>query len=281
MATQSTADGKGIRLFPPAPKHFDPFSAGRHEFERYGLPLRPDAHRHPGMAALWERQARRYRDFERLAPQADGVATPARPGIGPEPLTSCGYRLFSLGAPFTALFVTWTVPDLHFSANPLGPNRFHTFVGLGFLDVLVVMTVDSAQNVTAQLAAQSVGNVNLPVRPGDALSAALCLDTQPPGTAHYVLVNETTGQMLSFVADTGFPPAVTIDAGVCRDGFDQQIHPLAGFGTVYFDEISAYTTAGSRSLTAGDAITMVDGSRTLARPFRLNEFAFKAVFEAA
>ncbi len=111
------------------------------------------------------------------------------------------------------------------------------------------MTVDSAQNVTGQIWAQSVGQVNLPVGPGDVISGALCLDTKPPCTAHYVLANQTRSQTMNFNIDTGFPPPVTIDAGVTRGGFDQPIHPLARFGVVYFDEISAYTTSGSRSLT--------------------------------
>lgn len=59
----------------------------------------------------------------------------------------------SSSAPFTALFITWTVPNLRFSPSPLGLNRFHTFVGLGFLDVHVEMTVNSAQNVTSRITA--------------------------------------------------------------------------------------------------------------------------------
>ena len=54
-------------------------------------------------------------------------------------------------------------------------------------------------------------------------------------------------------------------------------NPLAGFGTVYFDELSAFTTNGTRLLTDGAATTMVDNGNTLARPFRLNDFAFKIV----
>ena len=180
------------------------------------------------------------------------------------------------------MFVTWTVPDLSFSPSPFGVNHFHTFVGLGFLDVHVEMTVDSAQNVTSQIWAQSVGQVNLPVRPGDVISGSLCLDTKPPGTAHYFLANETTSQTMNFTVDTGFPPAVTIDAGVTRGDLNLPVHPLARFGVVYFDEISAYTTSGSRSLTSGEAITMVEqNGKTLATPVRLNDFAFKAVFAAA
>ena len=111
---------------------------------------------------------------------------------------------------------------------------------------------------------------------------ALCLDTKPPGTAHYFLANETRAQTMNFTFDTGFPPAVTIDAGVTRGDLNQPVHPLAHFGVVYFDEISAYTTSGSRSLTSGDAITMVDhDGSTLARPFMLNDFAFKTVFVKA
>jgi hypothetical protein len=189
----------------------------------------------------------------------------------------------STSAPFTALVVTWTVPDLHFTPSQLGVDYFHTFIGLGFLDVHVDMTVDSAENVTCQLWAQSIGQINLPVRPGDVISGSLCLETNPAGTAAYFLANETTQQTINFAVDTGFPPAVTINAGVSRSWpLNQPFPPLASFGVVYFDEISAYTTAGPRSLTSGDAITMVDqNGRTLARPVRLTDDAFKTVFVSA
>jgi hypothetical protein len=284
MAKKRTSDRKEVRLYPPPSKDFDPFAATKKDLIRHGLPLRPDPQTQPGMAALWERQAARYRSFDHLEPRPD-TTTAAKKAVpdlalAPAPIESCGYHLFSSSAPFTALFVTWTVPNLQFSPSPFGINRFHTFVGLGFLDVHVEMTVDPAQNVTSQLWAQLIGNVNLPVRPGDVLSCALCLDTNPPGTAHYFLTNETTSQTMNFAVDTGFPPAVTIDAGVTRE--DLPNGPLAQFGVVYFDEISAYTTSGSRSLTSGDAITMVDlQGRTLARPVRLTDFTFKTVFVAA
>ncbi|WP_137119653.1 G1 family glutamic endopeptidase [Segeticoccus rhizosphaerae] len=306
MAEQQTSDRKGLRLRPAPPKEFDPFAASTADLHRHGLPLRPDPQTQPGMAALWDRQARRYRGFEHVEPRADtatagqghtepradtaiderpteaGSRPAPVPALGPAPIESCGYSLTSLSAPFTALFVTWTVPDLHFSASALGLNRFHTFVGLGFLDVHVEMTVDSAQNVTSQLWAQGVGQVGLSVRPGDVLSGSLCLDTKPPGTAHYFLANETTAQTMNFTVDTGYPPAVTVDMGVTRDDLNQPAHPLAGFGVVYFDEISIYTTGGGRLLPSGQAITMVDErGRTLARPYLLNDFACKVVFVAA
>ena len=286
MAGKRASDKKGLRLYTPPAEDFDPLAATKRDLMRHGLPLRPDPQTQPGMAALWERQASRYRSFDHLEPQpdtatADRKAIPTRAlALGPDHFVSCGYSLFS-SAPFTALFITWTVPDLWFSPNPFGPNRFHTFVGLGFLDVHVEMTVDSAQNVTSQIWAQSVGQVNLPVRPGDVISGALCLDTNPAGTAHYFLANETTLQTINFKVDTGFPPAVTINAGVTRDLIPNlpPQQPLARFGVVYFDEISAYTTSGFRSLTSGDAITMVDlDGSTLARPVRLNDFAFKTVY---
>ena len=71
------------------------------------------------------------------------------------------------------------------------------------------MTVDSAQHITCGPWAEDVGTINLPVSPGDVVSASLCLDTKPPGTAHYFLANQTTGQTINFTVDTGFPPAVT------------------------------------------------------------------------
>jgi Peptidase A4 family len=175
------------------------------------------------------------------------------------------------------------VPDLQYTPSPLNVDYFHTFVGLGFLDLHVDMSVDSAQNVTCQLWALDIGNINLPVRPGDVISGSLCLNTNPAGTAAYFITNETTAQALSFSVDTGFPPAVTINAGVTRSWtLNQPFPPLARFGVVYFDEISAYSTSGSVSLTSGSAITMVDqNGRTLASPVRLTDYTFKTVFVAA
>jgi hypothetical protein len=287
---------KGIRLYPPPPQDFDPFAATKRELLKYGLPLRPDAHQEPAMAALWERQAALYRGFDHLAPKPD-TSTANKKGLpakipagtapsfpfGPDPIESCGYQFFNSSGNFTALFVTWTVPDLKFNPGQFDPiNHFHTFVGLGFLDVHVEMTVNPAQNVTAQLWAQGVGNVNLPVRPGDVISGTLCLDNN--GKAAYFFANETTAQSISFSINTGFPPAVTINAGVTRSGDINQpppLHPLASFGVVYFDEISAFSTSGSRSLTSGDAITMVNqNGKVLARPVRLTDFTFKTVFVA-
>lgn len=287
MAGKQTPGGKKVHLFPPAPKGFDPFAATEKDLMKHGLPLRPDAHAQPGLAALWERQAARYRNFEHLEPKPD-TTTAARKkkittaGLGPDPTESCGYQLFS-SAPITSLFVTWTVPDLQYTASPLNADYFHTFVGLGFLDLHVDMSVDSAQNVTCQLWALDVGNINLPVRPGDVISGSLCLNTNPAGTAAYFITNETTAQTISFSVETGFPPAVTINAGVTRSwSLNQPFPPLARFGVVYFDEISAYSTSGSVSLTSGSAITMVDqNGKTLASPVRLTDYAFKTVFVSA
>jgi hypothetical protein len=288
MAGKRASDRKGLRLHPPPSEDFDPLAATKRDLMRHGLPLRPNPQTQPGMAALWERQAGRYRSFDHLEPQPDTATADKKAitvgalALGLDQFESCGFSLFS-SAPFTALFITWTVPNLWFTPNPFGPNHFHTFVGLGFLDVHVEMTVNSAQNVTSRIWAQSVGRVNLPVRPGDVISGALCLDTNPAGTAHYFLANETTLQTINFKVDTGFPPAVTINAGVTRDILPNlpPQQPLARFGVVYFDEISAYTTSGFRSLTSGDAITMVDhDGSTLARPVRLTDFAFKTVYAA-
>jgi hypothetical protein len=280
MTVQHTSKQTRLRPLPPAPHGFDPFAASAHDLARHGLPRRPDPSAEPELAELWERKARQYRGFEYVTPVAQPLPTaPPPPAFGPDPIESSGYTLTTSAGPFTSFFVTWTVPDLTYDPDPFGINTLHTFAGLGFLDVHVTLTVAVSGAVGCRLWAQDVGDIALSVRPGDVLSAALCLNTDAAGTAAYFITNETTAQMMSFSVATGFPPAVTVNAGISRDGVIRPGQSIARFGTVYFDEISAYTTSGSRSLTAGDAISMVDrNGRILARPVRLNDFAFKTVY---
>ncbi|HET8599942.1 MAG TPA: G1 family glutamic endopeptidase [Segeticoccus sp.] len=266
----------------PPPRDFDPLTAGPKDLARYGLPQRPDPQTQPGLAALWERQARRYRAFDHVEAQLPQRTPQQRgtPALAPrlEPTQVCGYTLTSVAAPFTALFVKWTVPNLRYVSSTHGADQFHTFVSLGFLDVHVEMGVDAAENVSARVTVPGVDPVGLPVEPGDLMSGSMCLDTNPPGRATYVLANETRSQTVNFSFDSGYPPAVTVEAGISRGALDDPFNPLARFGAVYFDEISAYTTAGPRSLTSGQAVTMADGNgATLALPERLNDDAFRVV----
>ena len=201
-------------------------------------------------------------------------------GLRPAELVSCGFEL-SFPAPITILSGTWTVPDLNHSPTPEQfPNHLHTFFGLGFLDVHVEMTVDVAQNVTSLIRIHTGAQVALPVRPGDAISATLCLQTDAAGTAAYFLANETTSQTVNFTIETGFPPAHAINAGVTRDSqFNGPPDPLARFGVVYFDELTAFATSGTPRLTDGLPTTMVDSNgRTLAVPQRLTDFTFKVIY---
>src|ERR1700734_2433669 len=92
MAGKQTPDGKKVHLYPPPPKDFDPFAATEEDLKRHGLPLRPDPQTQPGMAALWERKARRYRNFEHLEPQSEpatATRTPVPPQFRRRGLSSC------------------------------------------------------------------------------------------------------------------------------------------------------------------------------------------------
>lgn len=279
-------DIKGVRVFPPPPKGFDALAASKTDLARHGLPPRPDPRTQPGPAALWEEIARRYKDFDHLEPKLlapDKPREPVAAGFGLPALVSCGFEL-GFPAPITILSGTWTVPDLNHSPAPEQfPNHLHTFFGLGFLDVHVEMTVDVAQNVTSLIRIHTGAQVALPVRPGDAISATLCLQTDAAGTAAYFLANETTSQTVNFTIETGFPPARAINAGVTRDSqFNGPPDPLARFGVVYFDELTAFATSGTPRLTDGLPTTMVDSNgRTLAVPERLTDFTFKVVYRGS
>ena len=275
-------DIKGVRVFPPPPKGFDALAASKTDLARHGLPPRPDPRTQPGPAALWEKIARRYKDFDHLEPELlapDKPTEPVAAGFLPA-LVSCGFEL-GFPAPITILSGTWTVPDLNHSPTPEQfPNHLHTFFGLGFLDVHVEMTVDVAQNVTSLIRIHTGAQVALPVRPGDAISATLCLQTDAAGTAAYFLANETTSQTVNFTIETGFPPAHAINAGITRDSqFNGPPDPLARIGVVYFDELTAFATSGTPRLTDGLPTTMVDSNgRTLAVPQRLTDFTFKVIY---
>lgn len=270
-----------VRLFPPPPKGFDALAASKKDLTRHGIPQRPDPRTQPGGAALWERLARRYKNFEHLQPKLIAPIKPPKPvtTLGLFPQESCGFELFN-GAPITIFSGTWTVPNLNNSPNGGNPNDFRTFFGLGFLDVHVEMSVDVNNNVTSVIRIHTGEQVDLPVKPGDMINATLCLQTNAAGTAFYGLANETTSQRVSLTFDTGFPPAVTINAGISRGsqlgGFP--LDPLALFGVVYFDELAAFTPNGNRSLLDGVATTMTDSAgSTLAMPQRISDLAFKII----
>ena len=94
-ARKAPATKKDIRLYPPPPQDFDPFAATKRDLMKYGLPLRPDPHKEPGMAALWERQAARYRSFEHLEPRPDTTTAnkkglPAKIPAGTAPFLRSG-----------------------------------------------------------------------------------------------------------------------------------------------------------------------------------------------
>jgi hypothetical protein len=283
MAGKAPPKIKGIRVYPPPPKGFDALEASPKELARHGLPQRPDPRTQPVLAALWEQYARRYQGFEHLEPKLIATGRPTKPVVeafGLFPQESCGFELFNTTGPITQFSGSWTVPDLNHSPDAGPPNHFRTFFGLGFLDVHVEMTVDVNQNVTAAIRIPLGAEVNLPVRPGDVISATLCLQTNSAGTAFFGLVNETTKQTVNFTVDTGFPPAVTINAGVSRGSqTNGPLDPLARFGVVYFDELVAFTANGTRLLTNGTPTTMVNSSgATLATPQKISDFAFKAIY---
>jgi hypothetical protein len=286
MAGKAVPKKKGVQVFPPPPKGFDALAATPKDLARHGLPQRPDPRTQPALAAMWEQTARRYQGFEHLKPRllpADKPTKPVAAGLGLSPLESCGFELFNSTGPITQLSGTWTVPNLNNSPNAGLPNDFRTFFGLGFLDVHVEMTVDANQDITTLVRIHTGAQVALPVRPGDAISATLCLQTNPAGTAFYGLANETTSQTVNFTIDTGFPPAVAINAGISRGSqFNGPLDPLARFGVVYFDELLAFTANGTRLLTDGVPTTMIDSNgSTLAIPQRINDFAFKVVYRGA
>ena len=282
--TRNTAfNVHGLRAFAPPPRGFDALTAGKTDLLRHGLPLRPDPATEPDRAALWAAQVERYRDFEHLDPELTAVAEP-QPGPGDGAALAlaereaCGYTLTTTpAAAFTILTANWTVPNLHHPGTTSGPVFFRTFLGLGFIDLHVEMTINAGQGTTAAVVVQGTSQVALPVRPGDGMSATLCSNN---GTAFYFIANQTTGQTVNFNSQTGFPPAVTIDAGISRGQANNPFNPLARFAAVYFDEIVAYTTAGTRHLTAGTPTAMSDAGRVLAQPETLNERAFKVIYVA-
>lgn len=285
MTAQERPSGESWRTFPAPPREFSPFAAAPELLRTHGLPQRPDGRTEPHLAALWDSCSRRYRGFEHLSP--DLKAADPGSGVGPaalSPLENCGYSLTSSSSqPFVALFVHWTVPHLVYNPATLGKNHFHTFVGLGFVaDVHVEMTVDASQTVTTMVTVNGAAISNLPVSPGDAMSAVMCVNTQtsPHSRVFTGVANETTGQTVNLSTETSLPPPTSVDAGVTVDLVQNNptLNELPRFGVVYFDEISAYTTAGPRSLTAGTPVMMTDSNgSTLANAYRLNEYAFKVV----
>ncbi len=233
------------------------------------------------MAAFWDERVSRYRNYQHLEAKfiaredidADVSAAPAPPGA----IQTCGYELSSRFS--IAMFSgTWTVPNLNHSLTPAPPNHFRTFFGLGFLDLHVEMAVSATQAITTLVRVHTGDVLDLPVHPGDAISATLCLQDNQAGTAFYLVANETTRQTVNFSVDTGLSPAVRINAGIGRGNADFPLEPLARFGLVYFDELVAFSTGGTQLLTNGIATPMVETNGTIVADIvKLNDFAFKVV----
>ena len=112
------------------------------------------------------------------------------------------------------------------------------------------------------------------------ISGSLCLQTNA-GTASYFLANETTSQTINFTVDTGFPlPSPSTRASLAAGPSTNRSLPGQVWGRLLRRNQRLYDE-WRRSLTSGDAITMVDqNGKTLARPVRLTDFTFKTVFVA-
>lgn len=277
---EATPGTKHVRTLPRIPKGFNAETATDRDLLRHGIPLRPDPARAPGLTALWEEQVRGYRHFDHLEAAVIQLDLPVGPVIGQDlfPGETCGYELTSINAAISMFSGRWSVPNLSYNPQAQGATVFfHTFFGLGLLDVHVDMTVNQAQQVTAAISV-SGGNVpGLAVRPGDSVRATLCVDPTGKGPSACFLVNETTAQTTSFSIASGLPPAVTVNAGISRGHAGPAFNPLARFGAVFFDDLSIFTTNGTRQLPDGVATAMVEDGTTLARPLRLTDFAFKIV----
>ena len=112
------------------------------------------------------------------------------------------------------------MPHLVYTPAPLNKNWFHTFAGIGFLaDVHVEMTVDSAGVVTSTATVNGSPVTNLPVVPGDAMSAVMCVNTQSSGGPKVFIgvANETRGQTVNLSTTAPNLPALSVDAGVTLD----------------------------------------------------------------
>jgi hypothetical protein len=274
------------RVFPAPDEGFAPYEASARELTKHGLPQRPETRADPHLAGLWDVVAGRYSGFTHLSPDFEGSGPAKAPIVASlSPIENCGFSIPTTGsAPFTALFIHWTVPHLVYTPAPLNKNWFHTFAGIGYLaDVHVEMTVDSAGVVTSTATVNGSPVTNLPVVPGDAMSAVMCVNTQSSGGPKVFIgvANETRGQTVNLSTTAPNLPALSVDAGVTLDLVQNNptLNKLARFGVVYFDEISAYTTHGPRTLAVGTGTTMTDLSgKAMAHAYRLNDFAFKTVY---
>src|SRR6187397_2995876 len=89
MAGKTVPDMQGVRVYPTPPADFDALTASDKDLVRHGLPRRPDPHKQPELAALWDQRARRYKGFEHIAPEF-------QPAANPPEIVAAGFGLFPL-----------------------------------------------------------------------------------------------------------------------------------------------------------------------------------------
>ena len=221
MAGKAVPKMKGVRVFPPAPKGFDALAASKTDLARHGIPQRPDPRTQPGAAALGRQRMRRYQDFEHLEPSS--LPPISRPS--PFSRASGCRRLYPAGsswsfpAPIVIFSGTWTgtEPQLHagsgrvsgpppYLLRPRFPRRPRGNDGRCHPE-RHCLDYDSHRGASRPSCSPRQRNQRHPV------SANRCRRY-----AFYGLTNETTSQTVNFNIDTGFPPAVAINAGITRDG---------------------------------------------------------------
>ena len=208
MPGQGTSTGRGLRICPAPPEGFDPFAAGKVDLARHGLPLRPEPETQPDLAALWDRLADRYRGFEHLEPRPDtatagrqATRNAAAPGSFPwiprsRAATACSAPRRRRSPPCSLpgrCLTCGTVP-IRTGLTPSGPSSVSA-------SSTCTRKCPSTPRSTS-LADCGRGSRHQPAsQPRYVMSGSLCLDTKPPGTAHYFVANQTTAQTITFTLD--------------------------------------------------------------------------------
>jgi Peptidase A4 family len=267
------------------PAGFDPHTASDAALLRHGLPRRPDPHREPDLARIWNRLFARPLTYLKAELVVDKVRSGRNPLLAKDPkskalqfaVSNWAGAIVTSDPPFKWVFAEFVIPEVlgtkkHFWNPDVAISFWGGIDGLSYImppDQVQVLQAGVVANLTTSWRwgwphsaigwwawtewwhpndQGSVAIANFPVQPGQTVSFVVCAP-QPGDTATIFVANATTGHGTSILID---PPAGITSQGTSAEWIVEAPNNgnfLLQFDPVTFSDCRAGKPDGISDLT--------------------------------